>query len=365
MVSKVSIVGAGTAGLIAAKALSKSGIKTVVYDQKQRPGHPIHASGILSIKGLDSLGVGYSSTLTNTLYGARIHAGGQTISIRSREPIAHVLDRPGLNEVCRKEAEEHGAEIVTGRRVAGHELDRMNSSGILIGADGAVSSVASHFSMGAIGTHALTYKAEYEVSSNDGMVDLFFDSAYRGLFAWLCPNSNDILEVGVGVDSRHGNGRRAFEHFTRRDEIAPILGNAKMLTEGASMIPMSMRERIVDGRRRVLLVGDAAGQVKATTGGGIIFGGNAALIAADTIKRHVADGTNLNRYKDAFNAKLGKEMALHRLMSKAYSSAGPRMLGIGLTAMRILGIDRFLGDYGDMDMPSLMIKRFFLRGLSN
>ncbi|MDE1851524.1 MAG: NAD(P)/FAD-dependent oxidoreductase [Candidatus Micrarchaeota archaeon] len=365
MIGNVSIVGAGTAGLIAAKALSRHGIRTTVYDQKHRLGRPPRASGILSIKGLGSLGIEYSRAVTNTLSGARIHAGGQTVSIKSKEPIAHVLDRPELNEICREEAESAGALVITGQRISGHALDRMSGSGILIGADGAVSSVAGHFSMGPIGRHALTYKAEYEVSSNDGMVDLFFDSAYKGLFAWLCPNSNDILEVGVGVDSRYGNGKRAFEHFIRSKDVAGIIGYSKPVSEGASMIPMSMRHRIVDESRGVLLVGDAAGQVKATTGGGIIFGGNAALIAAETIKRHMEEGASLKDYEDIFSRRYGMEMALHRAISAVYSNSGPGTIGLGLRMMRTIGLDRFLGDYGDMDMPSLMIKRFFLRGLSN
>jgi hypothetical protein len=47
-----------------------------------------------------------------------------------------------------------------------------------------------------------------------------------------------------------------------------------------------------------------------------------------------------------------------------YSALGPEVLGNVITAMNALGVDRFLGAYGDMDRPSLVIKRFFLRGLA-
>ncbi|MDE1849206.1 MAG: NAD(P)/FAD-dependent oxidoreductase [Candidatus Micrarchaeota archaeon] len=365
MRSEVAVIGAGTAGLLAAKGLAKAGVSATVYDQKHRLGYPARASGILSIKGLESLGIDYSRALTNTLSGARLHAAGSAISIESKKPIAHVLDRPELNQLCRDEAESAGATVITGQRIGGDMLSRIHDSSIIVGADGAVSSVARHFSMGSIQRYSLTYKAEYNINAQDGMVDLFFDNSYKGLFAWLCPNSKDILEVGVGVDSRHGNGKKAFEHFIKSKEIAGIIGDSKQLSEGASTIPMSMRGSIIDERNRVLLVGDAAGQVKATTGGGIIFGGNAALMAAKAIVMHLKEGKRLSDYEKMFTRKFGLEMALHSMISKAYSGADARLLGLGLRAMRVLGIGRFLGDYGDMDMPSLMIKRFFLRGLSN
>ena len=38
-------------------------------------------------------------------------------------------------------------------------------------------------------------------------------------------------------------------------------------------------------------------------------------------------------------------------------------MGNVITALNALGIDRFLSVYGDMDRPSLILKRFFLRGL--
>ncbi len=57
-----------------------------------------------------------------------------------------------------------------------------------------------------------------------------------------------------------------------------------MLSSYASIIPVQARERIVDEKEEVLLVGDAAGQVKPTTGGGIVFGGNGAILAA---QRHI------------------------------------------------------------------------------
>lgn len=367
MTASVSVIGAGTAGLIAAKRLSELGVRTMVYDQKHRLGHPARASGILSIKGLASLGIDPVPSMTNTLRGAILHAGGKSMKITAEKPVAHVLDRIRLNEYCRDEAERAGAEIETGRRIGGQTFDELSKKGIIIGADGAVSATANHFLMGPIKRFSVTYKAEYNISVDDPeSVDLFFDNIrYHGLFAWLCPNSKDILEVGVGVDSAAGNGKRAFDHFIRQKEVSAILGSGKRVSETASIIPMSMRNRIVDQKNRVLLVGDSAGQVKETTGGGIIFGGNAALIAADTINRHIRSGSSLDDYRKEYMRRFGMEMKIHSLISRFYTSMDPKRLAMMISFMEATGLQNFLGEHGDMDMPSTMIKRFFLRGLAN
>ena len=166
--NKVVVIGAGTAGLIAARELGRSGISTTVYDQKKVLGYPVRASGIVSIKGLESIGVDYEKAVTNTLYGARIHAGRSTMNVESRTPVAHVLERQRLNELCREQAIDAGARVVVGERITPQRLDEMHGKdSIIIGADGAVSTVARHFRMGALADYVITYKAEVHMDVKD------------------------------------------------------------------------------------------------------------------------------------------------------------------------------------------------------
>ncbi len=358
-----SIIGAGTAGLISARELAKRGIDAEVYDQKAVPGLPVRASGIVSFSGIDSLGIEYSSCMTNRLYGATIHAGGRSLRIRSRNPVAAVLDRHKLNEKCIDDAQAAGAKVNLGRRVVGADLDRMANGGVVIGADGALSATARHFGLGEIGKITLTYKAVFNVDVQDpGMVELFFDrKEYPGLFAWLCPNDKDLLEVGVGIISKNTNAKAAYRKLLRDKRVGEILGNAKAIDENASIIPMRLRGRIVDAKRKVLLVGDAAGQVKAATGGGIVYGGNAALIAADTIAKYYETGYGLREYEARYRKAYGFDMLLHSAINRLYSAVGTYPMGTALMMMERLGIGGFLSEYGDMDSPSLILRRFFLR----
>ncbi len=359
---RVAIVGAATSGLIAARSLGRHGVETTVYDQKTRLGFPVRASGILSISGLAGLKIGYRSGITNTLRGARIHAGKREMTIRAGGDIAYVLDRIKLNEICRDEAEAAGAKVVTGKKIDGQALDQLHADNIMVGADGAVSTVARHFAMGGMGKHVLTYKAEYDVGGLDDMVDLFFGRDISpNFFAWFCPNTKDVLEVGIGVDPAYGNAKRAFDNFIKREEVKSVIGNAKMLDGAACIIPMSLRRKIVDNAGEVLLVGDAAGQVKPSTGGGIIFGGNAAMLAADAINNHIRDGDSLEAYDKAFRKGFLMDLKMHSIVNKLYSGLGTRGVESALGVMGMLGMDSFLGKHGDMDRPTLILKRLFLR----
>lgn len=365
MHDKVSVIGAGTAGLVAGRELASRGISTVVYDQKKELGVPVRASGIVSINGLRMSGIAYGSAVTNTLMGARIHAGKRIMDISAREPVAKVLDRKKLSEVCEYEAEHAGAMITKGRRITGQEMDKLHGNSIIIGADGAVSNVARHFGMGPVGRYVLTYKAEFNVDIEDpGSVDLFFDRrAFPGLFAWMCPNAKDLLEVGVGVDSAKANSRKAMDRFLALKEVKESVGNAKMTDNGASIIPMQMRKRIVDHEMRVLLIGDAAGQVKGTTGGGIVYGSAAAIMAARAIQDNISNGKSLGEYERAFLNKYGGDLKLHASINRVYSSLESGTIGRIISVMNFLGMDSFISKYGDMDLPSLMVKRFFVRDL--
>lgn len=365
MKNSVAVIGAGTAGLIAARKLSQLGIDTTVYDQKQIPGSPVRASGILSINGLETLGVDYKKVTTNVLHGAFLHIGKEKIEIKSKKPMAYVLERLRLNELCQDEAVSAGSEIVKGKKLGAAELDEISKENIVVGADGAVSTVAHHFKFPAISKSILTFRAEYDYSmAEPGMVELFFDKDITpGFFGWIAGESKDIAEIGIGIDSKFGNSKAAFEKFKKIPRIEEIVKEGKLRSEGASVIPVGIRKRFVDEQREVVLVGDAAGHVKPTTGGGIIFGGNGALLAAKVIANHVTKGTPLMEYERGWRKEFEREVNLHDFFYEMYSSLDKKNLERIATAMRILKLDKFLGKYGDMDRPSLVIKRFFLRGL--
>ncbi|MEM0201078.1 MAG: NAD(P)/FAD-dependent oxidoreductase [Candidatus Micrarchaeaceae archaeon] len=363
MKKHVFIIGAGTAGLILARELSRRGIETTVFDQKRKPGTPVTASGIISINGLKSIKTEYESAVTNILYGARLHAGKSVMNIKAKKPIAFVVDREKFSNILISEAKEAGTELLLGKRISENEIELLSKEGILVGADGAVSTVAKHFNMGNVESYVLTYKAEYETILDDTQsVDLFFDKEISaGLFGWLCPNSKSILEVGIGINPGKYNSRAAFQKFISNNNIDNKLKNTTLLNEHASIIPMKLRKKIVDEKNNVILVGDSAGQVKPSTGGGIVFGGNAAIIAAEIIQKHLQNKTSLKEYEKLYKKKFVFDTKVHKLLNNFYSNASEKSLSLTMRVLNNIGMSSFLSEYGDMDSPKTMIKNAILR----
>ena len=363
----VCIIGAGTVGLVLAKALAASGIEVDVYESKRNVSEGSEkASGIISKIGLERIGVEYKRSIVNELRGAILHSEDKRLKIKSKGTKAYVIDRGKYVEECASEAKRDGAKIYANTRFSPNDVIRLGDQyDVIVGADGAVSTVAKTFAFPPMSSYVLTYKAEYsgaDVGETD-VVDLFFDNALmHNFFGWSVPYGHDIVELGLGVDSTfRKNSKEVFDKFVKKPEIAVMLKSSKMVSGHASLIPLETRRKTVIGN--VLLVGDAAGQTKATTGGGIVFGSGCASIAADSIIKYLNRGVPLSGYEHAWRKKYGFEMFLHKKIHNLYSSSSPARMDRIFGVVKALGGEKFLGSYGDMDRPSIMLKRLIFRGL--
>jgi digeranylgeranylglycerophospholipid reductase len=369
MDKKVTIVGAGVVGLTLAKELALNGIDVVVHDSKKHVYDGAgKASGIFSITGLGRIGIDPKSAIVNRLDGAVLHAGKERLKIKSGETKAYVVDRGKLAEICKKLAEDAGAKVILGSKLGKAELREIagDSSNILVGADGAVSNVASAFEFPKINEYVLTYKAEYSHAHIDdpAMAGLFFSNeiAYR-FFGWSCPYSDEKIEIGIGISDRAKiSSTAAFSKFLHSGMLDNTIKGAEKLNGYASIIPLSARKSTVKGN--VMLVGDAAGQVKATTGGGIIFGCSCAKILAHVVKSNIEHGKPLAAYDKEWRRRYSLDLKMHDFLHNYYSNLKVSNLEVFLKISKIFGAEGFFSKYGDMDRPSLMLKRFFFRGLA-
>ena len=365
MQGNVVIVGAGVVGLSLATRLASAGIDVTVYDAKRRVSdNASKASGILSTSGLKTISIPYHGAVVNRLDGAVLRVGKETLRIKANDTKALVVDRGKLAEASLKEAEKAGAMVLLGNgldREAARNIAKDKNT-ILVGADGAVSTIASAFSFPPVKEYVLTYKAEYENAQIDdtGIVNLFFSNTAYRFFAWTVPYSGKRAEAGIGVSSfAKRDSATTFRAFEKTNSM---LRNARFVKGFASIIPLSSRSITVKGN--VALVGDAAGQVKATTGGGIIFGISCADTLASAIENHIKKGTPLSRYEKEWRRKYGMELRLHRAIHSHYPS-NTKGFELLIKLSKLLGAEGFLSKYGDMDRPSTMIKRFFLRDLTS
>jgi flavin-dependent dehydrogenase len=96
----------------------------------------------------------------------------------------------------------------------------------------------------------------------------------------------------------------------------------------------------------MIAVGDAAGQVKPTSGGGIYYGLLSAEIAADTLHQALADGDvsarRLARYEREWRKKLGRELRIGYWARKLFERLSDRQIDRIFELIKAGGIDEAL-----------------------
>ncbi|MFA6530852.1 MAG: NAD(P)/FAD-dependent oxidoreductase [Candidatus Micrarchaeia archaeon] len=341
------IVGGGPSGMISAiSAIRKRNASVAVSEEHSVSGIPTNCSGLFSINGLESLkqfaDYQRKGIILNKMNGASIDFAGEKIRIETKKDIAYVCDRSGLDRMLAANAEKEGANVKYGKRISSAEAFESKN---IIGADGPNSFVASNFGFPRIKKFVNTLQAHVAYQSEDAhKVELFIsNSKFPGFFGWVIPHNEEEAEFGCGVVLPH-NAKKAF------GELLKIKGIRKTVVPSGAVIPIAVRSKTTlnKNNKNVLLVGDAAGQVKATTGGGVIFGGNCARIAGENFD-------SPHSYEVKWRAKFGMDLLLHSQVQRYLHGKTDGELAKFGRKMREAGIERYLSERGHMDKPSKMI----------
>lgn len=361
----VIVVGGSVAGCAVAKHCAEAGLSVAVLEEHPKPGKYGRCTAIVSKRGLDSIGAEYSKSVLCEIHGANIFCRHSRLCVRTKQVQAIVLDRFLFDESCAKAAKAAGARFFFDTRfislsqsasgvavVAGKGASALRfESKVLVGADGATSAVAkaAKFPLLAQSDFSICYEAEYSGASvaDSSMVDVFVDSKRLcGLFGWAVPCGKNRVRIGFGT-TRHHNLLAAKSWFFGLSRVKSYLpAKARVEREFHALIPLRVRSRTQDGN--ILLVGDAAGQAKATTGGGIVFASRCAQIAAKEIAAFVKRGKPMD-YERAWRAKYGRTLSGHRKLRSLLDFIPPRLASVLLRTASILGLGFLLERFGDMD----------------
>lgn len=342
MTATLNIVGAGPAGCISAiSAIRNRSSEATIFEKEKIGKRNKSCSGLFSLDGLDSLKefIDYKKTEINEIYGADIYLSGEKISVRTKKPVAVVCNRKEFDELLIDNAEKEGAKIKFGERIS--NLNHKN----IIGADGAGSNTATNFSFPKIRRFVSTLKTKAKHRASDKrIVEVFLsNSVFPGFFGWVIPHNEEECEIGCGVELPC-NPRVSFEWLIKMKKTISLEERS------GAIIPISVRPRTSKriGGKNVILVGDAAGQVKATTGGGVIFGGNCAKIAG----KYYDDPL---KYELNWRKSFGIDLHAHSIARDYLTKKSDEQLRMLAIKLRKSGVEDYLSEHGHMDKPSKMI----------
>ncbi|WP_225370544.1 FAD-dependent monooxygenase [Methanobrevibacter arboriphilus] len=188
------------------------------------------------------------------------------------------------------------------------------SAKVIVGADGSKSFVSSLLNEKFNYFNASQYLVEINTSSRANIidtnavefVDLFAISKILPGFLWCIPTSDSSFRVGLFSNNSYKDQKEILNSFLATDER---FKESSIIEKYHGKIPIfDKNKKIV--KDRILLIGDAASQLKPTTGGGLVIGFDTTNLAKDAIIKSL-DNDNINFLKDYeqnFKKKYAKEL---------------------------------------------------------
>ena len=321
----VLIVGGGPAGLYAAYCLAKAGRSVAVFEEHQEIGTPVHCTGLVASESFTRFDLPMQANRA-ALRRARFHSpGGHVLSVASEKDETLVLDRSVFDQGLAAQATAAGVDIFPGHRVealrrlrrslavrtsTGRGIGRLVRGRLGILATGA--SYGLHRGLGFRLPDRFVYGAQVEVECEEASeVEVYFGNEVApGSFAWVVPFARyGVTMAKIGLLA----SRDAAQYLTRFLQLPAVatrirpVSVCRYLRRPVPVWPLS--ETFAD---RMLVIGDAAGLAKPTTGGGVYYSLLSAEMAAATIGEALASGNGsarfLSRYQTAWRSVLGSEI---------------------------------------------------------
>ncbi|MCJ7717681.1 MAG: NAD(P)/FAD-dependent oxidoreductase [Anaerolineales bacterium] len=287
----IVIIGASSAGLYAAEILAKNGKNVAVFDRATSFA-PTKRTYIITPKLFQAMPEIDPDLIRHKINDIHVQSGNAQAVIQLSSPDL-IVDRSQLITALKNRAENAGVELFFGSefldlntengstqiKIRSNGQEKFIKADYLIGADGVSCSVGKAAGLGAPRTAPLL-QAEIILPDDwdPGVTKVWFDIKDTPYFYWLIPESESKGVVGLiaepGTDiQKLLNGFLEKENFQSLEYQS---GQAALHTQGEKL-----EKRV--GDLNVLLVGDAAGQVKVTTVGGTVTGLSGGRAAASAI----------------------------------------------------------------------------------
>ncbi len=367
----VIVIGGGPTGSHVARRLAEKGYDVLVLEKNTAAGQKYCCTGIVGLECVYTFEIDEKVILKKVNSATLFSPSGNSIHLFRKEPQAVILDRSAFDKSMTERAEKAGAEYRFNSRVtnATVERDRVNITVVSADKESQISTrvviIANGFNPGLNEILGLgKYKnfavgAQADVATNLEEVEVYFGEIAPGFFGWLVPTAKGVARVGLLSRQHAGPLLKKWLHqLVEQGKIRSA--DVKIHYGGISLKPPPRTYG-----ERMLAVGDAAGQVKPTTGGGIYYGLIGAEIAADVVDKSLRDNDlsakRLSAYERTWRRKLGGELRTGYWARKFSEKLNERQIDQLFKIIRSSGIDEALLKAKDIsfDWHSKTIKSLF------
>ena len=346
----VVIAGGGPVGSRVAYKLAGLGYQVAVIEKRPEIGEKPCCTGIISQECVTTFSIPDDVVFRQINATKLFPPSGEPIRIYRLENQACIVNRQAFDKALAKQALTKGAEYHLNSKVEhitykpdsvvitveeNGELNQLEAQAVVL-ATGFNAPLVNRLGFGRVGYSATGVQADVQVNGVEE-VEVYFDSKLApGFFAWLVPAS--VGRCLVGLMSTQSPGAHL------RDWLTKLTAQGRIIPENYQIryagIPLKPLTRTFG--ERLLIVGDAAGQVKPTTGGGIYFGMLCADIAADTLHNALRSGDlsvkQMSRYEQDWQKKLGHELRNEYIARRLYQRLSDGQVNSLFSYLRSNGI---------------------------
>ncbi len=358
--SEVVIVGGSAAGLFSAYLLAREGKKVRLFDSNDVL-HTTSRTLITTSQLAEVLGFFPHEAVVNQIDEIELFSKQRSVSIPMKQPDL-VVERAAVVRLLAKKALQAGVEIragckfldlkpaeggvtVTVRDVHRDRVEEFKTT-TLIGADGTFSRVAriAHRN-GHETTPILQAIVKLPNGARTNTTQVWFEPEDTPYFYWLIPESQEQAAVGfIAEEGRHA--RIKLEQFLSRRQLRPQDIQAARIPAYTHWTRPQCRISDCD----IYLVGDAGGQVKVTTVGGLVTGLRGAKAAANAILRR----TDYMKELRPLRRELSLHLLIRTVLNRFHSADYDRLLDLlNGEAIRLLGLY-------NRDQAAIMLCRILL-----
>ena len=358
----VVVIGAGPAGLTASAKLASLGHDVVVLEEHAEVGSPVHCTGVLGVDAFDELDLPREPILTITGAASFRYGHGEPVIVETDRIKAAVIDRGRFDAALAVRAAAAGVDVRTSARVDGLDVlpDGVHvrvrdgapvHARVCVLACGANYRFNRELGLGVPRAFVQTAQVETPFALLPRIDVRFSREVAPGGFAWAVPflrGGRPYARLGLFCDE--GAAVR-FAAFCRQIADENGVDAASLPAPRLKMLPLGPVKRTVADR--VVAIGDAAGLVKPTTGGGIYYSILSGAMAGEgldvALRRDQFSERQLRACEDGWRARLGPDIRAGLAFRALATRIGDRGIQALVEVARVDGIIPLLKETADFN----------------
>jgi len=283
----MAVVGGGPVGSSVAGKVAEKNYKVALFEQNKQIGLPLNCAGLVTPRIFEFVDFSKDAVIQNDIKGANIHSPSDHIlTIGGDKLHAYVIDRVKFDQEIVNSSKKYDVDIFLDNKIVSAQKNNQQielatsqkkeiTCNLLIGADGPYSKMRDIFSLPKPTEFLRGIGAEITGTNlNSEFVEIFIgNNIAPGFFAWIIPTNKQGTKARIGLCVKHNSEyspKHYFSNLLENKQVRHYFDNIEITKYIGGVVPLGPLKKTTTSN--MMLVGDAAAQIKPTSGGGIYTG---------------------------------------------------------------------------------------------